>query len=840
MARIYKYLEQFNYGQLGKNLFGRGDQSFYDSGCKKLRNFKTSLQGPTIKRNGTTKLERFIANSFYPSKIKLIPFIFSENDSVLLVLENPFTPNGLLAGTDKISFIKNKDFIYEANQTSSGSDLEGVDPMVFNVTGHGFSTNDIVYLYDIEDPTGVASDNLGAKLDWNNQSYKVTKLTNDTFTLSNSEITLNGLQYVTAANQAIGGSNLKIMDEFKVKRKYQIDLTFDLPKDTNKIKYDQKGDIMYISTGESKPKKITRFADTNWTLEDLDYQLGPVQDFNETSTTITLSSNLTKGNNSVWTSSTSLFDSSDVGTVWAIAKHDDQTVIGYARMVTFNSVTSAEFTNQTNLTNVTTTATLNWKNPSWSDTFGWPKSVAFHEGRLYFAGTSSKPLGVWGSVSNAFENFDLDDGSADDALQFEIAANTNDIEWLLSDGSFLVCGTRGGLGFVEFQITSDVVTPRARVGAKYGSSNQQGLNLGNNIVYLQNSINSVYEASYNDINFKYDAINLNDLNSDLFSEKNSDSFGKFIVGSGNIAVDILADNKVKEMAIIEKPDTTILLVGENGLLYGITRDANQKIIGYYVYEFEGKRLYGNNDDISGNKARVVNIGVLPSEGEEDEIYLVIERENGTSSDEVVLTIETLSRTDSIFYYLDGISNTSYQEINGVGYIGGLIDFNNKQLSVYYSNIRTSDNSLNNKYVGEYTVENGRIAFDPPLSTGSNLFAGFKYTSDFETMPINIPIPQFDNSSQTLKKRINEIAITLYKTTTLEIGTTFEELQSIPFRNLDSVIGEGPAQFASQYPEVKIINFNGKWSRQNTICIRSELPFPATIVSMMLRMEIESQ
>jgi hypothetical protein len=33
----------------------------------------------------------------------------------------------------------------------------------------------------------------------------------------------------------------------------------------------------------------------------------------------------------------------------------------------------------------------------WSATKGWPRSVTFHQGRLFFGGSKSRPSTIWGS-----------------------------------------------------------------------------------------------------------------------------------------------------------------------------------------------------------------------------------------------------------------------------------------------------------------------------------------------------------------------------------------------------------------------------------------------------------
>jgi len=62
---------------------------------------------------------------------------------------------------------------------------------------------------------------------------------------------------------------------------------------------------------------------------------------------------------------------------------------------------------------------------TWSDRRGWPSSVYFFEGRLYFGGSQSRPQTEWGSVTNDFFNFEektASDGEPldDSAVEFSM------------------------------------------------------------------------------------------------------------------------------------------------------------------------------------------------------------------------------------------------------------------------------------------------------------------------------------------------------------------------------------------------------------------------------------
>ena len=73
----------------------------------------------------------------------------------------------------------------------------------------------------------------------------------------------------------------------------------------------------------------------------------------------------------------------------------------------------------------------------WSSTRGWPSTVTFHEGRLWFGGSSSRPSTLWGSRVNDFFNFDL--GRARDDEGIDITLDTDQVNaiqgYLLEPGT---------------------------------------------------------------------------------------------------------------------------------------------------------------------------------------------------------------------------------------------------------------------------------------------------------------------------------------------------------------------------------------------------------------------
>lgn len=549
------------------------------------------------------------------------------------------------------------------------------------------------------------------------------------------------------------------------------------------LKFAQIGDICYIAHPNYRPYKLSRIANTNWTLAPMDNKMGPVRDVNEGATTITLSGTLTVAGSSTWTASASIFTANMVGSVWAIADSANAN-IAYARMTTYTSGTVAVFTNQTDLTAVTTAATTKWYEGAWSGARGYPRAVAFHEQRLCFGGTAAKPLEVYCSVGNgAYENFDKGTATATDAMRFEINGALNAIQWLLSDGNFLVAGTFGGLAFIGSTGVDTAFTAtnvKARSGTSFGSSGYQGVHTNNTPVYTHSNTKSLYKAQYEDTNLKYSALDLTDFSDDILS------------GSSTY------------IDTVEQPDQTVLVVS-NGSLMCLSYDETQgdgtiPLLGWYQY------------DIGGT---IESVASVPTLGD-DRIWVIVNRAGGRY-------VEYFYIGDSDIYVDSAItySGAATRTLTGLGHLEG------ENVSVW------GDGS----YAGDYTVASGSITIPSSKSAVELAYIGLPYNADFESMPLD---PQSQQGmQQTQNMRVSEVQFILYKTKGIQVGESFENLLVEPIRNVTSQMNEPTALVGADYPEVVQSDFNGTWTRQATICLRSALPFPCTLVAYMAKMEVES-
>jgi len=95
---------------------------------------------------------------------------------------------------------------------------------------------------------------------------------------------------------------------------------------------------------------------------------------------------------------------------------------------------------------------------TWSVIRGFPRTCTFHEGRLYFGGSQSRPATIWGSNVNDFFNFDKGRARDDELIEATLDTDqVNAIEAIFSNRSLQIF-TSGGEFFVS-QGRSQPITP---------------------------------------------------------------------------------------------------------------------------------------------------------------------------------------------------------------------------------------------------------------------------------------------------------------------------------------------------------------------------------------------
>jgi len=157
------------------------------------------------------------------------------------------------------------------------------------------------------------------------------------------------------------------------------------------------------------------------------------------------------------------------------------------------------------------------KEDVWSATRGYPRTVIFHENRLVFGGSKSKPNTLWLSFANDFFNFKEGTGRADEAIIANLDTDQlNEIVGLSTNRNLQVF-TTGQEFFVPTSPTTPitpenfVIKPQSRYGAK--EVKPQVIDGFTN--YIQRTGASVRRFQLSEFESSYDSISVSLLAPDL-------------------------------------------------------------------------------------------------------------------------------------------------------------------------------------------------------------------------------------------------------------------------------------------------------------------------------------
>ena len=461
MARVAVELTNFTGGELSPRLDGRTDLTKYTSGCSTLENLIIYPHGAAARRPGTTFVAE-VANS--ANKTRLIPFEFSTTQTYMLEFSNL-----------KMRVFKDSGAVLEGNKTISA--ITKANPAVVTANSHGYSNGDEVVITAVAGMTEV-----------NGKRFLVADKTTNTFELQDKDgVDINSSGFTTYTS---GGVANKV---FEIATPYTTAQLFD-------IKFAQSADVMYITHPAHEVEKLSRTGHTSWTLTDVDFTKGPMQDANTTTTT------LNPGQAAVGTSIAlvasaitginggSGFLATDVGRFVFLSD-------GYAKITAVTNTTNAVITIITALDNAN--ATANWQLGAFSDTTGHPSCVTFFEQRLVFAGTTNQPQTIFFSRSGDYENMDANIGGTiadDDAIIYTIASNqVNAIRFMTSTRTLNI-GTAGGEFTVSGGGTDSAVTPTnilIKKQSNHGAANVDAIAVGNATLFLQRAKRKIRELAYN-------------------------------------------------------------------------------------------------------------------------------------------------------------------------------------------------------------------------------------------------------------------------------------------------------------------------------------------------------
>lgn len=297
--------------------------------------------------------------------------------------------------------------------------------------------------------------------------------------------------------------------------------------------YIQSADTIIVTHEDYEPRQIQRTSDTDWTITTVALVNIPQFDFNDASSP-TPTNNIQRINfasqnfgdrykislNGILTdeivfASSNGANRNDIADALQALPNTGNTGISVATVtsldtydITFSGdsannwdelTVTPVFTKSTSF-EVTTTVTQSGaarSEDTWSGTRGWPRTCTFHEGRLWFGGSLSRPSTIWGSVVNDPFNFDVGRSRDDEGITATLATDqVNAINAIISNRSLQIF-TSGA----EFYVPASPITPETvavKPQTNLGSKRVRPIITEGLTLFLQRTGRALYQFQFVD------------------------------------------------------------------------------------------------------------------------------------------------------------------------------------------------------------------------------------------------------------------------------------------------------------------------------------------------------
>ena len=276
----------------------------------------------------------------------------------------------------------------------------------------------------------------------------------------------------------------------------------------DKMCFTQSADTLIVVEEDMTPKQITRSSDTAWTISNISFDSIPQHAFTLTIANTSAAGTLTPEDVSgkiTLTTQHGFWTTAHVGQYVNAEPQGRARIVERIDSTRVNAVVEFPFFDTSAIANANWELETGYENV-WSSSKGWPRTVTFHQGRLYFGGSKSRPSTIWGSKVGLFFDFKPVEGLDDDAVEATLDTNTFNAIVDIISGRDLQVFTTGGEFYVPQEGLSPI-TPNAfflsstsRNGTKEGVRVKQ---LESGVLFVQRQGKQLSEIAYSDTQLTY-------------------------------------------------------------------------------------------------------------------------------------------------------------------------------------------------------------------------------------------------------------------------------------------------------------------------------------------------
>lgn len=320
--------------------------------------------------------------------------------------------------------------------------------------------------------------------------------------------------------------------------------------------YTQGADTMFLFQETIYPRRLRRFGETNWQIEQIPFVETPfLEPGTYPAATLTPTAATPVGAACTLNASAGVFAAGDIGSSVKING-------GIVKITSFTSNVQVAGVIKQVLTSTAAAPANSWSlhAQAWTAGNGYPRTGTLYEQRLIVAGSTAYPQTMWGSATGAYLDFTM--GVADDdAFAFTIASEQiNPIQFIASSRALTVF-TSGG----EFTVFGGLEKPLAptnvqiRQRSNYGCARVRPVRIREAEMFVQRAGQKVRAFAYNVVNDDWTAGDISVLSEHL-------TVGGFV-----------------EMCWQQEPTSIIWLVRADGVPVSVTYDKDQDVIGWAAH-----------------------------------------------------------------------------------------------------------------------------------------------------------------------------------------------------------------------------------------------------------------
>jgi len=389
-----------------------------------------------------------------------------------------------------------------------------------------------------------------------------------------------------------------------------------------------------------------------------------------------------------------------------------------------------------------------WRKGAFSASRGYPKTVCFHDQRLWFAGTETEPMRLWGSQTDDFYTFltgSLETSGIDVTLA---ATQANDIEWITSFKRTMVIGTTGEEWTMDSGEQDAALSPsnvRLRRWSRYGSSKLQPVIAGDALLWLTRD-NRLREFAYV-------------FEKDGYSAPDMTLLAEHIPGRSDVI----------GMAYSQSPDPIVWLIHANGQFSGFTYDRENNVTAWHRHRLGSNRTLDGT--LIGAPLTVLSICTLYSQSTEaDSMVFLSEAELGLEAllsidGEVMISAMTSANQSADVWYMDsysthsGVKLTNILTFTDIATSNPTFFTNNALLSLGYLATRSDGSPVEAATFGAST-KSAIFQFDSSAPPSGSYVIGFAYNAF--AIPNRLEVPLQSGTSQMNKWRIVSMSFRLWR------------------------------------------------------------------------------